>query len=108
MWAFILLVLGPQFDRPSYVHLSAVAPQWVWGAMFLFVGLIQLWRVWRSVPITSGLIACVVSGIIAWMWSAISVALALSLNPPPGMVAGNAAIAVIAGLIFIRTVARRG
>jgi hypothetical protein len=107
-WSGILLFGGEQFERPSYVYLREVAPQWVWGAAFGVCGFLQIWRVARGVPVTSGIHACVVAGVIAWMWSAISVALALSLNPPPAMVSGNIAIAIIAGVIFIRTVARRG
>jgi hypothetical protein len=107
LWAAILLFGGPQFDRPSYVYLAQIASQQTWGAMFGIVGLVQMIRVIFKTPVTSGVYACFAAALIAWLWCAVAAALALSIQPPPGMVAGNVAVAALSALIFIRTVARR-
>lgn len=107
-WASILLLGANQFDRPSYVHLSSVAPQWAYGAIFGICGLAQLFRALKSVPITSGPLACIVAGVIAWLWLSVCIGLGMSLDPPPGMLAGNIAICLLSGLIFFRTVSKRG
>lgn len=107
VWAVVLLFMGPQFDRPAYRYLAPLAPQWAWGAAFGVVGVLQFFRSLRKVPITQGYYTCVVSGLIAWLWCHVAASLWLALTPPPAIVAGNVALAIMSGVVFIRTVARR-
>lgn len=109
VWAFILLFFGFQFDRPSYsVYMAVIAPQWVWGLMFLLCGVLQVVRVGLNIPLTSGWYACLVATLHAWLWCFVSTVLWLSLNPPPAMVAGNVALALLSIVILIRAVSKRG
>lgn len=106
-WGLILLTMGPQFERPSYVHMRDLAPQWTWGAAFAVCGIYQFARAFIGVPITRGTFAAVVAGVIAFLWLFVCVMVAGSLDPPPGLLAGNVGITSLACLILVRSVVQR-
>lgn len=105
VYAFILLALGPQFDRPSYVHMR-FAPQWAWGLTFAGVGILQLSRAIAGVSVVSRF-SQFAAMLIFWMWAGVTIAIMSSQRPPPAMSACVLTVALLSAVILVRSFGKR-
>jgi hypothetical protein len=74
VWGGWLSLPVIDFGRPAYLVMAAIAPQWVWGSLFVITGGLLWWalatdrRWWRKLALT----------MLFVLWLAVGVCLGLS------------------------------
>jgi hypothetical protein len=101
VWALALFWPGETFDRPTYKIMAQVASESTWAAAFLVTGLLQ-WGILLSGRYHDRLVlvfACWNSA----LWTFSTIAMYLSVYPPPAAISGELAMAVGACWVLVRT-----
>ena len=101
LWAITLLWPGDTFGRPTYTVMSHVMSEEAWGLVFLlsaatqFVILFQ-GRFHERFPVLFA----------AWnavLWIYVVISMYLSVSPPPAAISGEAALALAASWVWVRS-----
>lgn len=99
-WGAMLLWAGDTFSRNIYANMAHLAPENTWGAVFLISATIQVLIVFTDSFQTkfARYFACW----SAILWTYISVAMFISVYPPPAAISGGLAIAIAAIWIYLQ------
>jgi hypothetical protein len=101
IWAITLLWDGSTFGRPTYTQMATVMSENAWGLTFLVSAITQL-----SVLIRGDFhsrFATYFAGWNAMLWLYVTISMYMSVFPPPAAISGEAALALAAGWIWIRS-----
>ena len=101
LWAISLFWPGETFGRPTYHIMSMVADEILWGYVFFCSSMIQ----W-CIVVGNNLSGKVAMWFAAWnssLWLFVCGSMYLSVYPPPAAISGEAALALAAVWIFLRT-----
>lgn len=101
IWAITLLWDGDTFGRPTYSQMSTVMPENAWGFIFLISGITQL-----SILIRGDFHSRFSTYFAGWnaaLWLYVTISMYMSVFPPPAAISGEAALALAAGWIWIRS-----
>lgn len=99
-WAIMLLWPGDSFTRPTYLGMSQIFNEEIWGVVFLFSGVTQL-----SILLLDNyhsLFARYFAGWNATLWLIAVSSMLLSVYPPPAAIGGEIALTMAALWIYIR------
>lgn len=101
-WCVLLAYPGHTFDRPVYLYMSRVAPEWMWSVVWGFHAVGMWWRTFSSVqhPVAALIINSL--GVMLFTMAAISIFLTLTL-PVPAAIAADLVFAVASFWVLIRT-----
>ena len=101
LWAISLFWPGETFGRPTYHIMSMVVDEIVWGYVFFCSSMIQ-WCIVIGNHV-SGKIAMWFAAWNSCLWLFVCGSMYLSVYPPPAAISGEAALALAAIWIFLRT-----
>ena len=102
IWAITLLWPGDTFGRPTYKIMQHVMPsEELWGLIWLFSSVTQLYILfsgkYHAMP------SVIFAGFNMILWWFVTVSMYLSVFPPPAAISGEAALAMAATWIWIRS-----
>lgn len=100
IWALLLWWPGDTFGRPTYAIMACVMPEDAWGALFAVTACMQ-------VLIVAGgkFLSLEARAFAAWntmLWFFVVTSMVMSVQPPPAAIAGEIALALAAGWIWVR------
>ena len=101
MWALTLAWPGDTFGRPTYDYMSRLMGETSWAYTFLITGLAQL-----AIAMIGDCRSRYATAFAAWnatLWVSCTVAMYLSVYPPPAAISGETALAFAAATIFVRS-----
>ena len=101
IWALTLLWDGNTFDRPTYMQMSQVMSENAWGFVFLISSVTQ-----ASILIIGDYHSRFATYFAGWncaLWLYVTISMYTSVTPPPAAISGEAALALAAGWIWIRS-----
>lgn len=101
IWAVTLLWDGNTFDRPTYMQMSQVMSENAWGFVFLISSVTQ-----ASILIIGDYHSRFATYFAGWncaLWLYVTISMYTSVAPPPAAISGEAALALAAGWIWIRS-----
>lgn len=101
IWAVTLFWPGDTFGRPTYSVMAAVAPEWLWGLIFLATAVVQ-WRILISGHY-HGRFAVSFAAFNSLLWWFVVVSMYLSVYPPPAAISGELALAFGAAWVWVRS-----
>jgi hypothetical protein len=101
IWAFTLLWPGSTFGRPTYVVMSHVMGEEAWGLVFAISAVTQFSILIRCEYHTA--FATAFAGWNSVLWTFVVISMYLSVSPPPAAISGEAALAVGAAWVWVRS-----
>lgn len=101
LWAITLLWPGETFDNPMYRGMAGVMPENAWGVIFLATGILQLTILTRGDYHSKGATCFAAWNMVLRFYVVIS--MYLSVSPPPAEVSGEAALALAAMWVWVRS-----
>lgn len=99
-WAGMLLWPGETFQRKVYASMKLIAPEEIWGLVFLLCAVMQIYILLNECYNTSK--ARCYAGFDALVWGYVVIGIMYSVKPPPAALAGDIAIMIGALWIFAR------
>jgi hypothetical protein len=101
LWALTLLWPGETFGRPTYQAMSHVMEENAWGLIFLVSGITQFSILYKGDYHSR--FATYFAGWNMALWLYVVTSTYISVSPPPAAISGEAALAIGAGWIWIRS-----
>ena len=101
IWAVTLLWDGDTFGRPTYIQMSQVMSENAWGFVFLISSVTQ-----ASILVRGNYHSRFATYFAGWncaLWLYVTISMYMSVTPPPAAISGEAALALAAGWIWIRS-----
>ena len=101
IWAMTLLWDGDTFSRPTYMQMSQVMSENAWGFVFLISSVTQ-----ASILVRGDYHSRFATYFAGWncaLWLYVTISMYMSVTPPPAAISGEAALALAAGWIWIRS-----
>ena len=101
IWALTLLWDGDTFGRPTYTQMAHVMPENAWGFIFLLSSITQM-----SILVHGDYHSRFATYFAGWnyaLWLYVTISMYMSVTPPPAAISGEAALALAAGWIWIRS-----
>lgn len=102
LWGIDLLI-QPEFvgSRLLYTGMALIMPEWLWGALFVLVSLLNIFVVWCR--LLGSKLELYVTGFISFYWWFVVVSLYTGTSPPPPALTCELAIAIATSWVFLRT-----
>lgn len=101
IWAFTLLWPGDTFGRPTYTIMASVMHENAWGLLFLVTAIMQFTILLRGDYHSR--FSCYFAAWNMCFWGYTVMSMYFSVSPPPAAISGEAALAVAAGWVWVRS-----
>lgn len=101
LWAATLMMPGDTFGRPTYHVMSSVMSEEAWGLIFALSAVTQF-----SILIRCEYHSAFATAFAGWnsvLWSFVVISMYLSVSPVPAAISGEAALAIGAAWVWIRS-----
>ena len=100
LWSIMLCWPGHVFSRPTYHHMSLIAPEMLWSLVFFLSAIGQLYIV-----LSQRYHSAFARNFSFWnatLWCFVVISMLLSVYPPPAAIGGEIALAFAATWIWVR------
>jgi hypothetical protein len=101
IWAITLAWPGTTFERQTYAIMASIAPEMYWVVAFGITGILQ-WYILCSCHYHNKFVVA----FTLWnstLWTFVALSIYASVTPPAAAISGEAALAIAAIWLFIRT-----
>lgn len=99
LWGILLLWPGDSFNRFYYHNMLFLAPENVWGVLFLITGILQFIIIMRRIFHSMFARIFAVWNSIIWLVTIFCLA---AIYPPSAAISGEISLAIVALWIFLR------
>ena len=100
LWAVMLFWPGETFDRPTYFVMRQFAPEPVWATLFLAQGVVMI--AYLLYDCTNRVVLCVDSVLGCGLWTCCTIAMIISVFPPPAAISAEIAMALASWWNLVR------
>lgn len=102
IWGITLLAPGNTFGRPTYTIMAHVGlSEEAWGIIWLISSAIQFYIVYTGRYHNH--VSVIFAGFNSMLWWFVTISMYLSVSPIPAAISGEAALAVSAAWIWVRS-----